>query len=81
MFYVDRQSYAIVKTELFDKSGKLAKLFDTSGWRRIGNYWRPQLQTMSNVAEHRVTLLREVERKLDVPFEPYYVGQQYLRSE
>lgn len=81
VFHVDRQTYSIVKTELFDKSDKLLKVFEASGWRRMGSYSRPQVQTMSNVVEKRITHLREVERKLDVPFEPYYMGQQYLRSE
>ena len=81
VFHVDRQNYAIVKTELYDKDDKLLKVFEASGWRKLGGYWRAQLQTMSNVAEGRVTRLREVERKLDAPFEPYYTSQQYLRSE
>lgn len=81
VFYVDREHFTIVKTELFDKAGKLQKVFETSGWRRLSGYWRPQLQSMQNVAEKRTTRLREVERKLDVPFEPYHTSQQYLRSE
>lgn len=81
VFYVDKRNSAIIKTELFDRDGKLAKIFEASGWRRVGDYWRPQLQTMSNVAEMRVTRLVEVERKIDQPFDPYYTGQQYLRSE
>lgn len=81
VFYVDRQTYAIVKTELYDKNDRMLKVFEASGWRSLNGYWRPQLQTMSNLAERRVTRLREVERKLDTPFEPYYTSQQYLRSE
>lgn len=81
VFYVDKQNQAIVKTELYDKSEQLVKVFEASGWHRQAGYWRPQLQTMSNVAEQRATQLREIERKLDLPFEPYYTSQQYLRSE
>lgn len=81
VFYVDRQSLAIVKTELYDKNEKLVKVFEASGWGRLDGYWRPQLQTMRNVTEQRVTRLRVIERKLDPPFEPYYTSQQYLRSE
>lgn len=81
VFYVDKRNSTIIKTELFDKDGKLVKIFESKGWRNVGDYWRPQLQTMSNVAEKRVTRLTEVEREIDQPFDRYYIGQQYLRSE
>ena len=81
IFWVNQRNDVIVKTEFYDKHDKLIKVFEGSGFRRFGNYWRPTLQTMSNLLENRSTRLIEIERKLDQAFEPYYTSQQYLRSE
>lgn len=81
IYYVDKRNSTIVKTEFFGRDGKLEKVFETRGWRRVNGYWRPRFQSMTNVSEKKVTRLVEEERKIDEPFGSYYTGQQYLRSD
>lgn len=81
VFWVDREARFLVKTELFDRDGKLAKVFAGEGFRPVRGHWRPTVQTMTNLADGRVTRLIEVSRRVGEPFDPHYLSQQYLRSE
>ena len=81
VFWIDRESYAIVKIELFDAAGALLKTFEAQELRQLGEYWRPRRQTMTNVRNGRVTTMIELERTVDEPFDGYYIGQRYLRSD
>ena len=81
IFWVNRDNFVIVKTELYDKSGVLAKVWELSGLRQVSGYWRSKRETMTNLLNGRSTVLLEENRKLGQPFDKYYVGQQYLRSE
>lgn len=81
IFWVDQDSFVIVKTELYDRNGKLAKVYENSSFRQLGQYWRPRCQTMRNLLNGCSTVMTEIERKIDDPFDRYFVSQQYLRSE
>jgi hypothetical protein len=81
IFWINRENFVIVKTELYDRSGVLAKVCEMSGLRQVSGYWRSKRQTMTNLLNGRSTVLLEEDRKLGQPFDKYYVGQQYLRSE
>jgi hypothetical protein len=81
VFWIDQKSYAIVKIELFDLAGTLAKIYESADLRPLAGYWRPKRQTMTDVRSARSTVLVELDRTLDEAFDQYYVSQQYLRAE
>lgn len=81
VFWIDQDSFAIVRTELYDRDGAIAKVAENSDFRTIGAYTRPRRQVMLNKRNGHSTVLTELERKIDVQFDRYYVSQQYLRSE
>ncbi len=81
LFWVNEKNFAIVKVEFYDPGGALAKTLEGSEFRLLGGYWRPRRQTMTNARTGRSTTLVELQRALDEPFDKYYVGQQYLRSD
>ena len=80
VFWIDQRTHAIVRIELFDPAGTLAKVFARTDFHLISGYWRPRRQVMTDVRSGRSTTLIEIEYKLSEPFDLYYVSQQYLRS-
>lgn len=83
LFWVDPAISAIVKTEFQDRAGKAVKVFESSDFRAHGrgNQWRASRQLMRNLADGRSTRLTEVERQVDVPFDPALVSLQQLRTD
>jgi hypothetical protein len=81
VFWVDQKTHAIVRIELFDPAGTLAKVHESTDFHAVAGYWRARRQVMTNVRTGRSTVLLELERTVDVPFDKYYVSQQYLRAE
>lgn len=81
IYWIDQDGFFIVKTDLYDRQGSLAKTYENSEFRLIGEYWRPKKQVMRHLGSGRSTVLTELERDLDKPFDRYYISQQYLRSE
>jgi hypothetical protein len=81
IFWINRDNKVIVKIDLYNKSGVLEKVCEMSGMRLISGYWRPKRETMTNLLNGRATVLLEEERKLNQPFDKYFISQQYLRSE
>lgn len=81
LFWVDPDKHVITRTELYGADGKLAKTYESSGFRKIGTHWRPKAQEMRTADGSHSTRISEVERSLDQPFDMYYVSQQYLRSD
>ena len=81
LFWIDEKTYAIVKIELHDLAGVPAKTFESSDFREVAGYWRPRRQVMTNLHTGRSTVLVELQRTVEEPFDKYFVSQQYLRSE
>ena len=81
VFWIDQDNFAIVRTELYDRNGAVAKIVENSDFRQIGGHWRARRQVMLNVRNGHSTVLTEIDRKVDAQFDRYYVSQQYLRSE
>jgi Outer membrane lipoprotein-sorting protein len=81
LFWIDEKTYAIVKIELHDLAGLPAKTFESSDFRQVAGYWRPRRQVMTNLHTGRSTVLVELQRTIEEPFDKYFVSQQYLRSE
>lgn len=81
IYWVDETTSAIVKVEFYDPGGTLAKSFESSDFRSFAGFWRPRRQVMTDLRNGHSTALVELQRTLNEPFDRYYVGQQYLRSE
>lgn len=81
LFWVDAEKHVITRTELYGADGKLAKTYESTGFRKLGSHWRPQVQEMRTADGSHSTRITEVDRSLDQPFDAYYVSQQYLRSD
>lgn len=80
-YWVDTEHSFIVRTELYDRSGNLEKVFASTGFQDVNGYWRPQEEIMTNLADKRETRLLILDRKIDVPFASYFTSQEYLHSE
>ncbi len=81
LYYIDISSQYPAAIEYFDHSGGLIKRLTTSGIRKEGDYWRPQVITMENMVNKRVTQLTIKERVLDITLDDYYVSSRYLRAD
>lgn len=81
VYWIDRTSYYPVKIELFDKQVNLWKVFTAEDIRKVGDYYRPKIQTMHNLANNRRTRLVELTRKVDQPLKDYYLSLRFLRTE
>ena len=80
VYRIDQRNHAIVRIDLFDQAGTLVKIFESSEFRDRGGHWRPRRQVMTNVGTGRATVLTEIERTLDTPFDRQSVSPQALRT-
>lgn len=80
VYRIDQRNHAIVRVDLFDQAGTLVKIFESSEFRDRGGHWRPRRQVMTNVGTGRSTVLTEIERTLDTPFDRQSVSPQALRT-
>lgn len=80
VYRVDQRNHAIVRVDLFDRTGTLVKIFENSEFLDRGGHWRPRRQVMTNVRTGRATVLTEIERALDEPFDRQSVSPQALRA-
>ncbi len=81
VFWISAERESIVKTELYGRDGQLFKVFESEDFRLVGNAWRAHRQTMRHLGSGRQTVIEEITRQVNVPFDPYHVSQQFLRSE
>lgn len=81
IYWIEKQSMYPVRVDYLDKSGAPAKRMDVRKLARSGNYWRPQVYEMRNLANSRTTRLTAVSREVDGKLDDHFVSQRYLRSE
>lgn len=81
IYWVEKQTLYPVRVDYIDKAGAPAKRLDVQKLVRIGDYWRPQVYEMRNLANGRITRLTASSREVNAPLEDYFVSQRYLRSE
>jgi hypothetical protein len=81
VYWIEKQSMYPVRVDYLDKSGAPAKRLDVRKLARAGNYWRPQMYEMRNLANGRTTRLTAVSREVDGKLDDHFVSQRYLRSE
>jgi hypothetical protein len=81
VYWIEKQTLYPVRVDYHDKSGAPAKRMDVRKLARSGDYWRPQMYEMRNLANGRTTRLSAVAREVDGKLDDYYVSQRYLRSE
>jgi hypothetical protein len=80
VYRIDQRTHVIARVDLYDRDGVLVKIFESSDFRNLGGHWRPKRQVMTHVRTGHATVLTELERVLDVPFERQSVSPQALRS-
>lgn len=81
IYWIEKQSMYPVRVDYLDKAGAPAKRLDVRKLAKWGNYWRPQVYEMLNLANSRTTRLTAVSREVDIKLDDYFVSQRYLRSE
>lgn len=81
VYWIDKESMYPVRIDYIDKSGAPAKRLDVRKLVKLGNYWRPQVYEMLNLANGRLTRLTATSREVDGPLEDQLVSQRHLRSE
>lgn len=81
VYWVEKESMYPVRVDYIDKTGAVAKRLDVLKLVRSGNYWRPDVYEMHNLANGRATRLTAVSREVDGKLDDYFVSQRYLRSE
>jgi hypothetical protein len=81
IYWIEKQSMYPVRVDYLDKAGVQVKRLDVRKLARSGNYWRPQLYEMRNLANGRITRLTELSRVVDAKLDDFFVSQRYLRSE
>jgi hypothetical protein len=81
VYWIEKQSMYPVRVDYLDKSGAPAKRLDVRKLAHVGNYWRPQMYEMRNLANGRTTRLTAVSREVDLELDDHFVSQRYLRSE
>jgi len=81
VYWIEKQSMYPVRVDYLDKSGAPAKRLDVRKLAHVGNYWRPQMYEMRNLANGRTTRLTAVSREVDGKLDDHFVSQRYLRSE
>ncbi|WP_287278743.1 outer membrane lipoprotein-sorting protein [Ralstonia sp.] len=81
IYWIEKQSMYPVRVDYLDKAGVPAKRLDVRKLAKSGNYWRPQVYEMRNLANSRTTRLTAVSREVDTKLDDYFVSQRYLRSE
>jgi len=80
-YWIEKQSMYPVRIDYADKSGAPFKRLDVRKLARAGNYWRPQVYEMRNLANGRITRLTALSREVDAKLDDFYVSQRYLRAE
>lgn len=81
VYWLEKQTLYPVRVDYIDKAGAPAKRLDVHKLVRVGDYWRPQVYEMRNLANGRLTRLTSSSREVDAPLEDYFVSQRYLRAE
>jgi len=81
VYWIEKQTMYPVRVDYLDKSGAPAKRLDVRKLAHVGNYWRPQMYEMRNLANGRTTRLTAVSREVDLKLDDHFVSQRYLRSE
>lgn len=80
-YWIEKQTLYPVRIDYFDKAGAPAKRLDVRKLAKSGDYWRPQVYEMRNLANGRITRLTASSREVDGKLDDFYVSQRYLRSE
>lgn len=80
-YWIEKQTLYPVRIDYFDKAGSPAKRLDVRKLAKSGDYWRPQVYEMRNLANGRITRLTASSREVDGKLDDFYVSQRYLRSE
>lgn len=81
VYWIEKQSMYPVRVDYHDKAGAAAKRLEVRKLAHVGNYWRPQVYEMRNLANGRTTRLTAVSREVDGKLDDHFVSQRYLRSE
>jgi outer membrane lipoprotein-sorting protein len=81
VYWIEKQSLYPIRIDYIDKSGAATKRLDVRKLVRVGNYWRPQVYEMRNLANNRSTRLTALSREVDGNVDDFHVSQRYLRSE
>lgn len=79
VYWIQDKSLYPVRVDLYDYSGEIVKVSTAYGLHKVGNYWRPERQEMTNLRSGRTTRLELVEIEIDEPLEDFYVSKRFLR--
>ncbi|MBW1981729.1 MAG: outer membrane lipoprotein-sorting protein [Deltaproteobacteria bacterium] len=67
IIWVRQDTFFSPKAEFYDKRGKLLKVLQGSDWEQVtSEVWRPQQGTMENVQRRHKTILKSLERKINI---------------
>ncbi|WP_157264168.1 outer membrane lipoprotein-sorting protein [Azohydromonas aeria] len=81
VYWIERETMYPVRIDYYDKAGAQAKRLDVRKLVKVGNYWRPQVYEMRNLANGRMTRLTALSREVDSSLDDHFVSQRYLRAE
>lgn len=81
VYWIEKTTLFPIRIDYIGKDGTAAKRLDVRRLARAGQYWRPAMYEMHNLANGRTTRLTALSRDVDIPLDDYYVSQRYLRTE
>lgn len=81
VYWIEKTTLFPIRIDYVGKDGSPAKRLDVRQLARAGQYWRPAVYEMHNLANGRTTRLTALSRDVDIPLDDFYVSQRYLRTE
>ena len=80
LIWVDKPTYLALKTELYDKQGKLGKTYFSRSIVQHNKIWMAEKMIVVNHREGRMSMLKMVNIKMDQPMDESWFSSRILED-
>lgn len=74
--WVDKESFIPLKTEMYDRQGKLAKTFYNMKLKKVDNIWVSQMTVVVNHKNRRMSMMKLKDVRINVPVPDALLSQK-----
>lgn len=78
LIWVDKENFNTLKTQYYDRKGVYVKRKTETDWVLENGVWYPKTQTMNNLIESRISILKTISVTYNVPIDDEFLSLRSL---